>query len=102
MVCTESGPNYTTQNNRLTVNNKSFNVQPCKQFQGGGGVRYRDPEVAREVTSEGEGVLTWCLLQGKGGAAARRSEVRLLSILTSRGNTGVQATGRQVRRQARK
>ena len=50
----------------------------------------RDPDVAGEVTSEGEGVVTW------------HSEVRLLSILTQRGDTGEQTTGSQVHRQAGK
>lgn len=71
---------------------------------GRGGAWSRDPDVAHEVTSEGEGegVLTGRLLQGEGGAAAWRSEVRLSSVLTPRGNTGEQATGRQVHRQAGK
>lgn len=42
--------------------------------------RSQGPIVAHEVTREGkaEGIVMWRLLQGNGGAAAQRSEVRLL------------------------
>lgn len=99
MVCTESGPKCMTQQ-QVNSEEQVFNVQKCKQVQGGGvvccpGIQNEACEVTSEI--EGEGIVTWCLLQGNGKAAAQRREVRLSNRPTGRQESRKHETTRRVR-----